>query len=95
MFITGMIIAANPIKNMFNNKLVYFAIIVRMFIIPVVCIACLLYTSREFEQIYPKPGWVEHNPMEIWSTQYAVMSEAMALLGAKPNDIAVSYTHLL
>ena len=44
--------------------------------------------QREFEQIYPKPGWVEHNPMEIWSTQYAVMSEAMALLGAKPNDIA-------
>ena len=39
MFITGMIIAASPIKNMFNNKLVYFAIIVRMFIIPVVCIA--------------------------------------------------------
>lgn len=44
--------------------------------------------QRELEQIYPKPGWVEHNPMEIWSTQYAVMSEAMALLGAKPNDIA-------
>lgn len=44
--------------------------------------------QREFEQIYPKPGWVEHNPMEIWSTQYAVMSEAMALLGAKPKDIA-------
>lgn len=44
--------------------------------------------QREFEQIYPKSGWVEHNPMEIWSTQYAVMSEAMALLGAKPNDIA-------
>ena len=44
--------------------------------------------QREFEHIYPKPGWVEHNPMEIWSTQYAVMSEAMALLGAKPNDIA-------
>ena len=39
--------------------------------------------QREFEQIYPKPGWVEHNPMEIWSTQYAVMSEAMALVGAK------------
>ena len=44
--------------------------------------------QREFEQIYPKPGWVEHNPMEIRSTQYAVMSEAMALLGAKPNGIA-------
>ena len=45
-------------------------------------------SQREFEQIYPKPGWVEHNPMEIWSTQYAVMSEAMALVGAKPKDIA-------
>ena len=44
--------------------------------------------QREFEQIYPKQGWVEHNPMEIWSTQYAVMSEAMALVGAKPKDIA-------
>ncbi len=44
--------------------------------------------QREFEQIYPKPGWVEHNPMEIWSTQYAVMYEAMALVGAKPKDIA-------
>ena len=44
--------------------------------------------QREFEQIYPKPGWVEHNPMEIWSTQYAVMSEAMALVCAKPKDIA-------
>ena len=44
--------------------------------------------QREFEQIYPKPGWVEHNPVEIWSTQYAVMSEAMALVGAKPKDIA-------
>ena len=44
--------------------------------------------QREFEQIYPKLGWVEHNPMEIWSTQYAVMSEAMALVGAKPKDIA-------
>lgn len=44
--------------------------------------------QREFEQIYPKPGWVEHNPMEIWSKQYAVMSEAMALVGAKPKDIA-------
>ena len=34
--------------------------------------------QREFEQIYPKPCWVEHNPMEIWSTQYAVMSETVA-----------------
>ena len=44
--------------------------------------------QKEFEQIYPRPGWVEHNPMEIWSSQYAVISEAMALLGAKAKDIA-------
>ena len=31
--------------------------------------------QREFEQIYPQQGWVEHNPMEIWSTQYGVMNE--------------------
>lgn len=44
--------------------------------------------QKEFEQIYPRPGWVEHNPMEIWSSQYAVISEAMALLGVKVKDIA-------
>ena len=44
--------------------------------------------QKEFEQIYPRPGWVEHNPMEIWSSQYAVISEAMALLGVKAKDIA-------
>ena len=30
--------------------------------------------QKEFEQIYPKAGWVEHNPMEIWSSQLAVAS---------------------
>ena len=34
--------------------------------------------QREFEQIYPQQGWVEHNPMEIWSTQYGVMNEVVA-----------------
>ena len=34
--------------------------------------------QREFEQIYPQQGWVEHNPMEIWSTQYGVMNEVEA-----------------
>ena len=33
---------------------------------------------REFPQIYPKEGWVEHDPMEIWSSQYGVMMEAVA-----------------
>ena len=38
--------------------------------------------QKEFEQIYPKAGWVEHNPMEIWSSQLAVATEAMAKVGA-------------
>lgn len=44
--------------------------------------------QKEFEQIYPKPGWVEHNPMEIWSSQLAVATEAMAKVGADASDIA-------
>ena len=44
--------------------------------------------QKEFTQIYPKPGWVEHNPMEIWSSQLAVLTEAMALVGAAPSDIS-------
>ncbi len=43
--------------------------------------------QREFIQYYPKPGWVEHDPMEIWSSQLAVATEAMARLGAKAADI--------
>lgn len=43
--------------------------------------------QKEFTQIYPKPGWVEHNPMEIWSSQLAVATEAMAMLGAEAADI--------
>ena len=44
--------------------------------------------QKEFYQIYPQPGWVEHNPMEIWSSQLAVTTEAMARVGASPEDIA-------
>lgn len=44
--------------------------------------------QKEFEQIYPKPGWVEHNPMEIWSSQLSVATEAMAMIGAEAKDIA-------
>ena len=43
---------------------------------------------REFEQIYPHQGWVEHNPMEIWSSQYGVMNEVIAQSGVDPRDIA-------
>ncbi len=44
--------------------------------------------QKEFTQIYPKPGWVEHDPMEIWSTQISVATEAMAKLGASAEEIA-------
>lgn len=44
--------------------------------------------QKEFTQIYPQPGWVEHNPKEIWSSQLAVAAEAMALLGAGAEQVA-------
>lgn len=44
-------------------------------------------SQKEFTQIYPKPGWVEHNPMEIWSSQLAVAMESMAILGAGADEI--------
>ena len=44
-------------------------------------------SQKEFTQIYPKPGWVEHNPMEIWSSQLAVAMESMAMLGAGADEI--------
>jgi glycerol kinase len=44
--------------------------------------------QREFEQIYPQPGWVEHNPEEIWSTQMGVAVEAMSRAHARPRNIA-------
>ena len=45
-------------------------------------------SQKEFTQIYPKEGWVEHDPMEIWSSQYAVMMEVVAQAGVDPADIA-------
>lgn len=44
--------------------------------------------QKEFKQIYPQPGWVEHNPVEIWSSQFSVMTEAMSKLGVSGEDIA-------
>ncbi len=43
--------------------------------------------QKEFTQIYPKAGWVEHDAMEIWSSQYGVVAEAMAKVGADAADI--------
>ncbi|MFI3169439.1 MAG: glycerol kinase GlpK [Faecalibacterium sp.] len=44
--------------------------------------------QREFTQIYPEQGWVEHDPMEIWSVQYGVMNEVVARSGVNPAEIA-------
>lgn len=44
--------------------------------------------QKEFRQIFPKAGWVEHDANEIWSTQISVAVEAMAKVGASPTDIA-------
>ena len=44
--------------------------------------------QKEFTQIYPKGGWVEHDAMEIWATQIGVAKEAMAKVGATSEDIA-------
>ena len=45
-------------------------------------------SQKEFTQIYPQPGWVEHNPKEIWSSQLAVATECMALAGVSAEQIA-------
>ena len=44
--------------------------------------------QKEFKQIFPKPGWVEHDPMEIYASQYSVLIEAVAKSGIDPQDIA-------
>jgi len=43
--------------------------------------------QQEFEQIYPNPGWVEHNPETIWETQLKVMQEVVQKAGIKPEQI--------
>ncbi len=44
--------------------------------------------QKEFTQHFPKPGWVEHDPGEIWSTQLAVAREAMTKIGVNAEDVA-------
>jgi glycerol kinase len=44
--------------------------------------------QKEFTQIFPQPGWVEHDPMEIWSSQVTVATEAIVKAGISPKDIA-------
>jgi glycerol kinase len=44
--------------------------------------------QKEFKQIFPTPGWVEHDPEEIWSSQAAVTAEVLAKAGISPREIA-------
>ena len=44
--------------------------------------------QKEFEQIFPRPGWVEHDPDQIWATQSAVAVEALGRAGADASDVA-------
>ena len=44
--------------------------------------------QREFRQIFPQPGWVEHDPRDIWSTQFGVAQEAIAAAGLRATDMA-------
>ncbi len=44
--------------------------------------------QKEFEQIFPKPGWVEHNPIEIWESQLEVAQKVIKKAGIAPQDIA-------
>ena len=57
---------------------------------------CILFTldgkvasssSREFPQIFPNEGWVEHNPMTIWSSQIGAAAEALMKIGGQWNDV--------
>lgn len=45
-------------------------------------------SQKEFQQIYPKPGWVEHDPMEIWASQSSTEAEAMGKADLRHHDIA-------
>ncbi len=44
--------------------------------------------QQEHRQIYPQPGWVEHDPLEIWARAQQVFDQALAIAGARPADIA-------
>ncbi len=44
--------------------------------------------QREFQQHYPEPGWVEHDPREIWASQIAVAAEVLARAQARPAEVA-------
>ena len=45
-------------------------------------------SQKEFTKHFPRPGWVEHDPMEIWSSEAAVIAEAISMIGITGQDIA-------
>ena len=47
-------------------------------------------SQREFEQIYPRPGWVEHDPMEIWASQSSTLVEVLAKAISVPTRLPLS-----
>jgi glycerol kinase len=50
--------------------------------------AAVAMAQREFRQIFPRPGWVEHDPWEIWESQLATAREALAKAGLAASDVA-------
>src|SRR3954452_22420075 len=50
--------------------------------------AIIAIAQKEFPQIFPKPGWVEHDPRDIWSTQASVAAEVLHKAQVKAEDIA-------
>src|SRR5215467_8478072 len=44
--------------------------------------------QKEFTQVFPQAGWVEHDPHEIWASQIGVATEALARAGRRPADVA-------
>src|SRR5213079_3042943 len=48
----------------------------------------LASSQQEFRQIFPRPGWVEHDPLEIWSTQRDVAAETLRKAALAPSDVA-------
>jgi glycerol kinase len=50
--------------------------------------AIVAVAQKEFQQMFPKPGWVEHDPEEIWATQIAVAVEALGRAQIRPRDVA-------
>ena len=45
-------------------------------------------SQQEFRQIYPKPGWVEHDPIEIWNTQLSAIKDAVLKAGVRAGEIS-------